>query len=219
MKTLTELPVAPRDRLVNASARSKLKGAVLRYRKARQRGASGLLEMIAVVAVILTLLVGGLVLFQQVSFSARVNDTARQLVSLQTEIRSIFQGQPDFSGLDEAFLIQAQAHPSDILVDPDGTPPFAHAFGGDLSVEVNGDDPKAFNITVSDLSDAACTRLVQATRSGSGLTGQAGFGILSVSVGEEAIAPDEDTGNIGATEAAAACVDDNANEVTFVYIR
>lgn len=186
------------------------------YLARRQRGASGLLEMIAVVAIILALLVGGLVLFNQVSFSARVNDAARQMTSLQTEIRSIFQGQSNFSGLDNDFVYNAQAYPSDVLFDADADPvAFRHAFDGDLTFGV-GTPANSFTIAMEDVPDAACVRLIQTSASGTGNSGQSGFNILDISVNDEAAGTN---GLVSAVDAAEACTGGASNEIVFTFGR
>lgn len=186
------------------------------YRLQRQRGASGLLEMIAVVAIILTLLVGGLVLFNQVSFSSRVNDAARQMTSLQTEIRSVFQGQANFTGLDNDFVFNAQAYPSDVLFDANADPvEFRHAFDGALSF-AEGVPANSFTITMDGVPDAACVRLIQTSASGTGNSGQAGFNILDVEVNEEAAGT---AGLVTAADAATACTGGADNEIVFTFGR
>lgn len=206
-RILSQAPAAPRRRREGSPS---LGHFVDRYIAARERGASGLLEMIAVIAVILTLIVGGLVLYNQVTFSSRINDTARQLTSLQTEIRSVFQGQANFDGLDNEFLITAQAHPSDILVGDD----LQHAFGGIMTVEAVTGEP-SFTVELEAMPKAACVRLIQTTASGSGNSGQAGFNIEAISVNEEAAGTN---GLVDATEAATAC-DGDTNDVLITYGR
>ena len=140
----------------------------------RQRGIS-LIEGILYLVLALSLVVGGIVLFQNAQLSNRVTEAARGTVSISSEVRSLHQNARDFgaSGTDlTVAMVNAGAVPSNFQ-NNDGTD-IRHPWGG--AVVVTGEDQQ-FTIELEDVPSDACVRLATADARGQGVMG---IGIASI---------------------------------------
>jgi len=139
----------------------------------RQRGIS-LIEGILYLVLAISVVVGGIVVFQNAQLSNRVTDTARGIVTIASETRALHQNARDFGTADlTPALVNAGAVPSNFL-NNDGTD-VRHPWGG--AVTITGADQQ-FTIALADVPSDACVRLASVDARGQGV---AGIGIASVS--------------------------------------
>lgn len=134
----------------------------------RQRGIS-LIEGILYLVLALSVVIGGIVVFQNAQLSNRVTEAARGAVSISSETRALHQNARDFgaSGTDlTTALINAGAVPSNFQ-DNAGTG-IRHPWGG--AVVVTGEDQQ-FTIELEDVPSDACVRLATADARGQGVMG------------------------------------------------
>jgi hypothetical protein len=143
-----------------------------RFVAGRERGIS-LIEGILYLVLAISVIAGGIVLFQNAQLSNRVTDTSRGIVTISSETRALHQNARDFGdvALTNA-LINSGAVPSNFQ-DNAGTG-IRHPWGG--AVIVTGDDQQ-FTIELQDVPSEACVRLSSVNASGQGV---AGIGIASV---------------------------------------
>lgn len=172
--------------------------------KSRKRGAT-LIEGILFVVIALGLMIGGIVLFQQVSLSSRVNDAVRTVVSVQSETRGMHQNTATFgnSAAITPALIAAGAVPGKLV---SGTT-LNNEFGGTITVTGDG---ATFDVAYTNVPPEACVRLVPFSANGQGV---AGVGIESVAIGGAAAAS-----SLTPAEAATACAGSDGT-VTWTFSR
>ncbi|MFG6574242.1 type 4 pilus major pilin [Sulfitobacter sp. 1A13353] len=172
---------------------------------AGRRRAISLIEGVLYLVIALTVIVGGIVFFQQSQLSNAVTDTARAAVGISSQARALYQNQTGFGDNEDLTLamIRAGAVPSN-FIDNSGDA-IAHPFGGGVSVTGNG---KGFVISYSDISQAACLRLASIDETG---VGPMGTGIVGLTISEgdpvdPTSAPDI-TGAIKADAMSSSCAD------------
>lgn len=184
----------------------------------RQRGIS-LIEGILYLVLALSLVVGGIVLFQNAQLSNRVTEAARGVVSISSETRALHQNARDFGTADlTAALVNAGAVPSNFQ-DNAGTG-IRHPWGG--AVTVTGADQQ-FTIALVDVPSDACVRIATADARGQGVTG---IGIASLEIaaptgtfGGTAGTPLAATLPVTPAQAAAACGNQHGADITVTYDR
>lgn len=139
-----------------------------------ERGIS-LIEGVLYLVIALSVIVGGIVFFQQAQLSSNVTDMARAGVSMSSETRGLFQNQRGF-GTDNitGALVSAGAVPSN-FESADGEA-IIHPFGGG-NVAIKGYDTH-FGMALGDLSEEACIRLASVGATGQGSLGTGITGIL-----------------------------------------
>jgi hypothetical protein len=141
---------------------------------ARKRGVT-LIEAILYIVIALAVMIGGIIFFQQASLSARINDSIRTVVSLQSETRGLYQSSSNFGTAEiTPALIAAGAVPAKLVVDAST---LNNEFGG--AVTVTGATGQ-FTVAYADVPAEACVRLTPFGENGQGV---AGVGIASVAVG------------------------------------
>ena len=170
---------------------------------ARKRGVT-LIEAVLFIVIALALMIGGIIFFQQASLSARINDSIRTIVSVQSETRGMFQSSSNFGTADiTPALIAAGAVPAKLV---SGTT-LSNEFGGEITVTGATAD---FTVLYEDVPSEACVRLTPFSANGQGI---AGVGIKSVQIG----AGTADTDGMTAAEAATLCTGDV--DVTWTFSR
>lgn len=137
-----------------------------------------LMEILLVISIMAFLLVGGLTLFSQAQSSAQAQRGQQQLLGLATNVRSLFGGRPDFTGLSSDIMLDAQAVPADM----DGADSIRNAWGGVVDMQTGnncpgGIDEGDFCITFPSVPREACIRML--TTGG----GQGGFRFAQVEGG------------------------------------
>jgi len=182
--------------------------APLKLREGRQRGVS-LIEGILYLVFALSVIIGGIVLFQSAQLSNRVTEAARGIVTISSETRALHQNARSFgdSGtlLNDA-LINAGAVPSNFQGEEDGE--IRHPWNGAVNVTAEG---QAFTIELADVPSDACVRISTVDGRGQGV---AGIGITSVQFGDDLIA-----GEVSLAAASAGCGNQTTQTVTFTYAR
>lgn len=162
-----------------------------------ERGAT-LIEAVLFTVIALGLVIGGIVFFEQASMSARTNEAVRMMASLQSQVRALFQSQPNFGTANIGdLLISANAVPSAMQndADNDGTnDSLVNAFGGDVTVTGATDQ---FEIELTDVPVNVCTRMAPFDELGNGVIGT---GIAEISDGT-----DTDADGLTAADAATFC--------------
>lgn len=125
-------------------------------REIKQTTESGftLLELLLVVGVGALLLVGGIATYRQVTSGNQTNEAQRELQRVTSSVRTAYQSQNDYSGLDTDTAIQLGVFPGLAT----GTTP-TNPFGGDTTVVENGTDARLFDLEMTDVPEAACIRL------------------------------------------------------------
>ncbi len=162
-----------------------------------ERGAT-LIEAVLFTVIALGLVIGGIVFFEQASMSARTNEAVRMMASLQSQVRALFQSQPNFGTANIGdLLISANAVPSAMQNDADNdgaNDSLVNAFGGDVTVTGATDQ---FEIEVTDVPVNVCTRMAPFDELGNGVIGT---GIAEISDGT-----DTDADGLTAADAATFC--------------
>ena len=162
-----------------------------------ERGAT-LIEAVLFTVIALGLVIGGIVFFEQASMSARTNEAVRMMASLQSQVRALFQSQPNFGTANIGdLLISANAVPSAMQNDADNdgaNDSLVNAFGGDVTVTGVTDQ---FEIEVTDVPVNVCTRMAPFDELGNGVIGT---GIAEISDGTDA-----DADGLTAADAATFC--------------
>jgi len=190
---------------------------------ARKRGIS-LIEAVLYLVIALAVIVGGIVFFQQAQLSNQVTDTARAGVGISSQVRGLYQSQRSFGEASLTSAVVASGSvPSNFQGGNDavtGDPTIVHPFGGDVTVNGNGD---GFAMTFVDMSEAACLRLATV---GEGGEGPLGTGIEGMTIADDnsgltyseasPLAPAE-TAPVTAATAAGLCADNV--DVTVFYTR
>ncbi len=170
-----------------------------------RRRAISLIEGVLYLVIALTVIVGGIVFFQQSQLSNAVTDTARAAVGISSQARALYQNQTSFGDNEDLTLamIRAGAVPSN-FIDGSGDA-IAHPFGGSMSITGNG---KGFVISYSDITEAACLRLASIDETGVGPMGTGIVG-LTIAQGEtvDPTAAPEMTGAVKADVTSSACTD------------
>jgi type II secretory pathway pseudopilin PulG len=135
-------------------------------RCSRRQGGFSLLE-IALVLVIITLLVAGVMLFYtNASSNQKTNDGALEVATLSQVVRTLYSGQPDYTNLSTGTLAASGQIPSRWVKSPTA---LASAFSAAVSVgstNTNGN----FYISMSGVPNLACTKFLS-TDMGTGLVG------------------------------------------------
>jgi hypothetical protein len=171
-----------------------------------RRRAISLIEGVLYLVIALTVIVGGIVFFQQSQLSNAVTDTARAAVGISSQARALYQNQTGFGDNEDLTLamIRSGAVPSNLIDDTGDA--IAHPFGGGgMTVTGNG---KSFIITYSDFPQAACLRLASIDEAG---VGPMGTGIVGLTISEEGpVDPTNEpaiVGTVTADDISSACAD------------
>lgn len=141
-------------------------------RRQRQAGLT-LAETLLVLAIGALAIVGGTLLYLQATGSNKLNQGINQFVTLQSGIRSLYAGQPNFNGLTTTIVTSANAAPPDMTVT-NGV--LRNAWGGAVTVNI-GASVDQFIISSANVPKNACTKLVSLNPGGTG-----GSGINQISV-------------------------------------
>lgn len=134
-------------------------------RRQRQAGLT-LAETLLVLAIGALAIVGGTLLYLQATGSNKLNQGINQFVTLQSGIRSLYAGQPNFTGLTTTIVTTANAAPPDMTVT-NGV--LRNAWGG--AVVVSGALIDRFTIQSAAVPRNACVKLVTLNPGGTGGSG------------------------------------------------
>jgi hypothetical protein len=147
----------------------------------RRNRAVTLIEAVLYIAIALALIVGGLVFFQQASTAAKTNTMVRQLSAVLAEGRVLVKGMPlgtepvGFVHQIDDLLIAAGAVPSDMVASATS---LTNPFGGTTEVSYQNmtDYGQVMRMTLTNVPQTVCARLLTASSGSDSLTGSSAFG-------------------------------------------
>lgn len=170
--------------------------------KSEQNGRS-MIEMLGVLAIIGVLSVGGISGYSKAMAKFKVNKTLDQVSMLITNIRTMYGNSIDYTGLDEAQVINLDLAPQDMLKKT-GTGDAAktdlkNPFNGDVTVTA-GTNNASFKIKYDGLDLGACVTIAS-----SDWGGAPSSGLVSITAGTTAFSWTAGTLPISVATAAEAC--------------
>ena len=150
--------------------------------RSEQSGRS-MVEMLGVLAIIGVLSVGGIAGYSKAMAKFKLSKAMDQVSNVVTNIRTLYSGQPNYSGLTTSIAIQMGAIGAEMLSGKSTTSASKayNAFNGQVGIAataVNSVDNMGFTVTFTGLGKEACVALSTADW-GSG----SGSGLVSVSAG------------------------------------
>ncbi|MBQ8785154.1 MAG: hypothetical protein IJZ59_03820 [Alphaproteobacteria bacterium] len=145
--------------------------------RSEQSGRS-MVEMLGVLAIIGVLSVGGIAGYSKAMAKFKLSKAMDQVSNVVTNVRTLYSGQPNYSGLDTPIAIQMGAVGAEMLNGAKTTSASVayNAFNGKVFVKA-GTSGQSFFVTFTGLGKEACVALSTADW-GSG----SGSGLVSVSV-------------------------------------
>jgi type II secretory pathway pseudopilin PulG len=115
-----------------------------------------LLELLLVVGVGALLLIGGIATYRQVTAGNQANQAQQTLLRTAASIRTAYQNQVDYAGLDAAAAEQTLI---DLGIFPSvAAPPIPNAFGGEITVDT-GAGNETFILEYTEVPQPACLNL------------------------------------------------------------
>lgn len=174
---------------------------------ASRRGVT-LMESVLFLAIVLSVVLGGLVYYHHTSEAARVSQAVRDISALVAKVRAAFDPHTDFSGLTPAVLIMGGAVPTGMTNTAQGT---IKSPWGRIDIGPLPDDPQRFAVTLTDLPVPACTRMGPYSSRGTGIFAERVVNFETQTAAGSFVAADgelragRDTNGVSPAEAATAC--------------
>lgn len=186
--------------------------------KSEQSGRS-MVEMLGVLAIIGVLSVGGIAGYSKAMAKFKTSKALDQVSTTVANVRTLYSGQPNYSGLTTAIAIQMGAIGAEMLSgqSPTSASTAYNAFNGSVTISattVSGRNNAGFQLVFSGLSKEACVQMASSDW-GSG----SGSGLVSVQAGS-ATAGTTAAGTLPlnlATAASGCNSEGDTNKVTWVY--
>lgn len=186
--------------------------------KSEQSGRS-MVEMLGVLAIIGVLSVGGIAGYSKAMAKFKTSKALDQVSTTVANVRTLYSGQPNYSGLTTAIAIQMGAIGAEMLSgqSPTSASTAYNAFNGSVTISattVSGRKNGGFELVFSGLSKEACVQMASSDW-GSG----SGSGLVSVQAGA-ATAGTTAAGTLPlnlATAASGCNSEGDTNKVTWVY--
>lgn len=186
--------------------------------KSEQSGRS-MVEMLGVLAIIGVLSVGGIAGYSKAMAKFKTSKALDQVSTTVANVRTLYSGQPNYSGLTTAIAIQMGAIGVEMLSgqSPTSASTAYNAFNGSVTISattVSGRKNAGFELVFSGLSKEACVQMASSDW-GSG----SGSGLVSVQAGA-ATAGTTAAGTLPlnlATAASGCNSEGDTNKVTWVY--
>lgn len=186
--------------------------------KSEQSGRS-MVEMLGVLAIIGVLSVGGISGYSKAMAKFKTSKALDQVSTTVANVRTLYSGQPNYSGLTTAIAIQMGAIGAEMLSgqSPTSASTAYNAFNGSVTISattVSGRKNAGFELVFSGLSKEACVQMASSDW-GSG----SGSGLVSVQAGA-ATAGTTAAGTLPlnlATAASGCNSEGDTNKVTWVY--
>lgn len=186
--------------------------------KSEQSGRS-MVEMLGVLAIIGVLSVGGIAGYSKAMAKFKTSKALDQVSTTIANVRTLYSGQPNYSGLTTAIAIQMGAIGAEMLSgqSPTSASTAYNAFNGYVTISattVSGRKNAGFELVFSGLSKEACVQMASSDW-GSG----SGSGLVSVQAGA-ATAGTTAAGTLPlnlATAASGCNSEGDTNKVTWVY--
>ena len=135
--------------------------------KNEQSGRS-MVEMLGVLAIIGVLSVGGIAGYSKAMAKFKLSKAMDQVSTVVTNIRTLYSGQPNYTGLDTSVAIKMGAIPTEMLngQSPTTASVAYNAFNGLVTVvsgnSFSGDTNRTFTVTFEGLGKEACVALASA---------------------------------------------------------
>lgn len=186
--------------------------------KSEQSGRS-MVEMLGVLAIIGVLSVGGIAGYSKAMAKFKTSKALDQVSTTVANVRTLYSGQPNYSGLNTEIAIKMGAIGAEMLSgqSPTSAKVAYNAFNGEVTISattVSGRANAGFTLVFSGLSKEACVQMASSDW-GSG----SGSGLVSVQAGT-ATAGTTESGTLPLNLAIAAggCNQKgDSNKVTWVY--
>ena len=186
--------------------------------KSEQSGRS-MVEMLGVLAIIGVLSVGGIAGYSKAMAKFKTSKALDQVSTTVANVRTLYSGQPNYSGLTTAIAIQMGAIGAEMLSgqSPTSASTAYNAFNGSVTISattVSGRKNAGFELVFSGLSKEACVQMASSNW-GSGSSS----GLVSVQAGA-ATAGTTAAGTLPlnlATAASGCNSEGDTNKVTWVY--
>lgn len=160
----------------------------------RQRGFT-LVEVAMVLAIAALLIAGVMLFFNNASQARQTNDALQEVAAVQQTVRSLYSGQPDYTGLDTAIVASSKQLPAKWANTTSST--VSNPFGSSVTIAATS-SANQFMLTFNGIPDAACSKMVTMDMG----TGMAALQVGSAgSVTARAMTP---------SEANAACIGGNS---------
>ena len=150
---------------------------MINLNRSEQNGRS-MVEMLGVLAIIGVLSVGGIAGYSKAMTKFKINKSMDQISMLVANIRTLFSGQRNYSGLSNQNAISFGIIPSEM---DGGGQVITNAFAGDVTIgtaAANGNNDAAFTIKYDGLGQEACVTMATSDW-GSGSSS----GLVSMNVG------------------------------------
>lgn len=186
--------------------------------KSEQSGRS-MVEMLGVLAIIGVLSVGGIAGYSKAMAKFKTSKALDQVSTTVANVRTLYSGQPNYSGLTTAIAIQMGAIGAEMLSgqSPTSASTAYNAFNGSVTISattVSGRKNAGFELVFSGLSKEACVQMASSDW-GSG----SGSGLVSVQAGAAAAGTTAaGTLPLNLATAAGGCnLEGDTNKVTWVY--
>lgn len=187
----------------------------MQHRKKEQKGfvLTEFLLAIAIIALILGT-IAGIAIAVQASNAA--SNEARTVETIGTKVKKVYQRQTDFVGLTDQVVIEMGAIPLTMQTDPaDPSAGITHQWQDTVTFNAtsgnNGPTVRSatreFEMVYTNVPSDSCTELATATING----------VIGVDVDGTVVYNEADNAQYDAAGAAAACGDNDANVVTFVF--
>ncbi|MDW9481208.1 hypothetical protein GOB57_21420 [Sinorhizobium meliloti] len=127
--------------------------------KTRRRGAT-LMEMVAWLALAAMIIAGALVLWNVANGSRQTTTAMTQLNQIQTAVRTLYSGQPSYTGLSTQVLVDSKALQQSMISGAT----IRHAYNGAVTVTpvptTNGGANSAFRISFANVPQDACQQML-----------------------------------------------------------
>ncbi len=126
--------------------------------KRRRKGFS-LLELAMVLALGVLIAVGVMMFYQQANTSRNTQNAVIQVGAIQQAIRSLYGGQPNYTGLANSILVSTKALPANMV---SGTDVIRNAFSAAVTVapaDSGGGADSGFSVTFEGIPQDACTKM------------------------------------------------------------
>lgn len=182
--------------------------------RSEQTGRS-MVEMLGVLAIIGVLSVGGIAGYSKAMAKFKLTKAMDQVSTTVTNIRTLYSGQPNYSGLDTGTMIKMGAVGAEMLNGKKPTSATAayNAFNGAVTIE--GSPSQTFKLKFAGLSKEACVAIASSDW-GSG----SGSGLVSIETGPTSKKGETSAGTLPLklSDAAAGCSGvGDTNSVTWEY--
>ena len=128
----------------------------------KKRKGYSLLEITIGLAVLSIVLVAVLYMYPKLKSSSNINNEMVNINTIVTGINSIYNGNSNYSGLNNKVLIQAKIIPTSITTDPSGK--ILNSWSGDIIIksEMSTGNGTLINITYTDVPRDQCIKFVTA---------------------------------------------------------